>query len=42
MAERDAAYCQPGFRYNSSTNDVWLTVEELRKLIKQEMPEYQH
>lgn len=25
--------CQFGFKYNSGTNDAWLTVEEIRKLI---------
>jgi FlaA1/EpsC-like NDP-sugar epimerase len=27
--------CEPGFRYSSGTNTQWLTVNELRQLIKQ-------
>lgn len=27
--------CEPGFRYNSGTNTQWLSVEELRRLIKE-------
>ena len=29
--------CEPGFRYDSGTNDHFLTVEELRNLISQEL-----
>lgn len=27
-------FCQEGFKYNSGTNDDWLTVEQLRELIR--------
>jgi UDP-N-acetylglucosamine 4,6-dehydratase len=30
----DGKQCQPGFRYGSGTNTEWLTVEELRRLIR--------
>lgn len=29
------SYCEPGFSYNSGTNTDWLTVEQLRSLIKE-------
>lgn len=33
--------CPEGFRYNSGTNEEWLTVEDLRKLIKEHIdPEF--
>lgn len=34
-ARRDATMVEPGFAYNSGTNDDFLTVEELRELIDQ-------
>ncbi len=35
LNKNKARKVKPGFRYNSGENDVWLTVEDLRKLIKQ-------
>jgi len=29
--------CEPGFRYSSGDNDEWLTVDELRQLIKEQL-----
>ena len=34
MAAFDGQMCTPGFAYGSGTNDQWLTVEEIRTLIK--------
>lgn len=34
MTEKSAKKVTPGFRYNSGTNTEWLTVEEIRALIK--------
>lgn len=34
MKEFKGNYCKQGFKYNSGTNTAWLTVEELRGLIK--------
>ena len=30
--------CEPGFSYDSGTNDAFLTVDELRQLIATELP----
>jgi hypothetical protein len=29
--------CPEGFKYNSGTNDKWLSVEDLRRLIKEQV-----
>lgn len=34
-AARGGRPCPPGFRYGSDTNDKWLTVEDLRRLIRE-------
>jgi hypothetical protein len=34
MREFDGCMCEPGFRYSSGTNTEWLTVEQLRELIR--------
>lgn len=34
MRKFDGKPCQPGFRYQSGTNPEWLTVEQIRTLIK--------
>ncbi len=34
MQTFDGKFCQPGFRYHSGTNPDWLTVEQIRTLIK--------
>lgn len=33
VSKTNARAVKPGFKYNSGTNDEWLTVDELRKLI---------
>jgi UDP-N-acetylglucosamine 4,6-dehydratase/5-epimerase len=38
IAEVSAKKCAPGFTYNSGTNTEWLTVEQLRSLIKEHVP----
>lgn len=35
MKTKNAKKVEPGFKYNSGTNDDWLTVEEIRTLIKE-------
>lgn len=34
MRKFDGKFCSPGFRYHSGTNPDWLTVEQIRTLIK--------
>lgn len=34
IAARGARRCEPGFHYQSGTNSEWLTVEDLRRLIR--------
>jgi UDP-N-acetylglucosamine 4,6-dehydratase (inverting) len=34
-AQFDGTFCQEGFRYNSGINTEWLTVEEIRTLIRE-------
>ena len=34
IAAHNGRMCEPGFRYSSGGNDVWLTVEQIRELIR--------
>lgn len=34
MSTQNARMCEPGFRYSSGTNSEWLTVTQLRELVK--------
>ena len=34
LRKNDAKHVEPGFKYNSGTNSNWLTVKEIRELIK--------
>jgi len=33
----DGSFCPSGFKYNSDTNTDWLSVEQLRELIKKQV-----
>jgi hypothetical protein len=35
VGEFGGKMCEPGFRYSSGENDDWLTVEQLRELIRE-------
>jgi UDP-N-acetylglucosamine 4,6-dehydratase len=37
MAHYRAKPVEPGFRYSSGANDKWLTIEEIRALIRQHL-----
>ena len=39
-ADHEGRYCEPGFSYDSGTNDHFLTVDELRELIDQVLPQH--
>lgn len=39
MAEFGGKMCDPGFRYSSGENDQWLSVEDLRRLVREYIAE---
>ncbi len=39
LSQSNASFVEPGFAYDSGTNDHFLTVEELRQLISEQVPE---